>query len=807
MNGALRSAVRAILRAPGFALTATITLAIGIGLATAVFTVANAFLLRPLPVHDQDRLVSLSAARRDGSAPVWALSLTQADEFSRRARTIGEIARVDYYGALPGPVLHNDGITRMRRALVSGNYFDVLGTRAAVGRTLQTDDDAIGAAPVAVLSYSTWTNHFAADSNVIGRDLTMHADGTRYTIVGVAPEGLEYPAGTDFWAPYTPARLRTASDSSLAALTLVGRLQSDAAIRDAGAELSAYLAELPLNSRASLDLNGVATSLPRQILGDVRPAVLIFAAASAILLLITCINVGNLLLVRGLARTREIAVRGALGASRARIATQLVTENAALAIAGGALGAVVANVAVRAFVALAPAGIPLIATVRTDATTVAAAIGISACAMLAFGLVPAFATANADLNEALRSGTRHSGSRRARFAREALVSTQVALAVLVLSAAALIGRSFINLRGANLAFDANRLVLAELSVPRGAYETRDKQLEMLRALLPLVREAPGVVGASPVVAVPFSGAAGWTGRAAIEGQSADDAARNAMFNMELVTPDYFSTFGLSVVRGRAINDSDRAGSEPVIVISEGLARRYWPNQDPIGKRLVMGRTLRALTVVGVVPDTRYRDLREAMPSVYFPLAQSFFPFAPTTLAIRTRDASALVIPSLRQAVAEGAPGVVITSAAPFDAHLAGPLAQPRLNAFLLAVFAVASLALAAIGLFSVMATLVRQQTREMGIRMALGATRHNVEAMLLRRGLRIATVGVAAGIAIAVVANRALGSLLYGVTASNVATLTSVATLLLATAFVSTLIPARAGSRTDPATAVLRSGD
>ena len=802
----LRVSARTLLRAPAFAATTVLTLALGIGLSTAVFTVADALLLRKLPLRDQERIVTLWLEKRDGTAPHWPLTITEAREFGRRARTLSEYAYADYYGALPVPILDDGNISQLRRALVSGSYFGVLGARAALGRTIAPTDDLLGAAPVIVLSDATWRRQFGGDSSAVGRRITLQQDGVAHEIVGVMPAGFEYPRGTDFWGPYTPTRLRTAADSGLAAVDIIGRLANGATPVTSQAELTTFITR-PEAPAAWRDFRGAANSLERVLLGDVRPAVFAFIAAATLLLLITCTNVANLLLVRGLARVREIAVRTAMGASRTRIIAQLLTENAVLAIAGGIAGIGVAMAAVRGFIALAPEGLPLIETVGLNGAALTAAVVTTAFALLAFGVAPAVLAARTDAHEALRSGARHTPSRAVRAFRETLVGAQVALAVLVLSGAALIGRSLMKLQNATLAFDSSRLVVAELGVRYDQHNTLERQLGVVRAVLERVRATPGVEAASPIVAVPFSGTSGWTGRAAAAGQAPEAAAKNAMFNMELVTPDYFPTFGLRVLRGRALNAGDVRGSESVVVVSEGTARAYWPNQDAIGKRLVMGRNLdRYFTVVGVVPDTRYRDLREAMPSVYFPLAQSMFPFAPTTIAIRASGSIDALVPVIRAAVADAAPGVLVSRAAGFNTYTRGPLAQPRLNAFLLSIFGLAATVLAALGLFGVMGTIVRQSVPQLGIRMALGATSRRILLMVLGRGLLIAGAGVAVGLGGALLGNQLLSSLLYGVTPTDPPTLIAVSSLLLGVALAGAYLPARFASRVDPAIALRQEG-
>jgi predicted permease len=786
------NALRSLARTPGFALTAILTLALGIGLATAVFTVADALLLRRLPVHDQDRLVVLWGQKpdRDFAYPLW---LDDAREFARRTRSLERVAFFANWGAAPLPIREGDQISRLRRALVSGAFFDVLGARPVLGRALSAADDVSGAAPVLVLSHAAWQQRFGGDAHVLGRQVVMYDTGVPYTIVGVMPQGLDYPPGTDFWAPVGAPRFMS--------FTVIGRLVPGATAADARGEMTAFFASGV--SPWGRNLRGVVRTLPRLVLGDVRPALFAFAAAAALLLLITCINVANLLLVRGLARVREIAVRSALGADRRQVVGQLLAENALLAVVGGALGVAVAAAAVQAFVAFAPAGLPRLDEIQLNAAALAGAVGITGVAMLLFGLAPAVLTSRVELQQVLRSGVGQGASRRSRLAREGLVVGQVALALLVLSAAGLIARSLVKLERAELSLEPSRLLIGELAVRSDQYDNAAKQRALLERLVPHLQAIPGVRGVSPVVAVPFSGSAAWDGRPAAEGQSSEEAAANPMLNMDVVTPDYFTTLGIPVLRGRGFTGADREGALPVVVVSQSAARHYWGTDDPIGKRMRMGGDLeRTATVVGVVPDTRYRDLRDARPSIYFPLGQSFFPFAPMALAMRTSGPPADLVPTIRRVIGEAVPGVALASAAPFESFLARPLAQPRLNALLLTVFAGAAALLAAIGLFGAMATTVRQRTRELGVRLALGASPGDLRRMVMRRGLAIAGVGSVLGLLGALLTNRFLAAMLYEVTPTDLATLTVVTGLLIGVAALATLVPARATTRIDPVRAL-----
>jgi predicted permease len=801
----LRYAFRTLRTSPGFALTAIVTLALGIGLATAVFTVADTLLLRRLPVRDQDRLVVLWGQAPDRGFD-YPLVLEEARDFARRTRSLAQVAFFAYEGAWPLPTRDGGRISRLRRALVSGEFFDVLGVQPVLGRALNAADDVVGAAPVLVLSHGVWQRQFGGDPKVLGRQIVMYANGLAHTIVGVMPQGLDYPRGADIWVPLVPARTRPGTNATVADVELIGRLRPGAVAAHARDELTAFLRRAEA-SPWQRDMHGVVHALPRLILGETQPALIAFAAAAGLLLLITCINVANLLLVRGLTRVREIAVRSALGAGQRQVVSQLLAENALLALAGGALGVVVAAAAVRSFVAVAPAGLPRLDEIQLNASALAGAIGITCVAMLIFGLAPAVLTSRVELEQVLRSSARQSANKGSRLGAEALVAGQVALALLVLSAAGLIARSLIKLERAELSFEPSHLLIGDLALRYDQFDTPAKQRALLERLLLQVRAIPGVRAVAPVVAAPFSGPGGWDGKFAAEGQSAEQAAANPMLNMEVVTPDYFATLGIAVRRGRVFTDDDREGAPLVVVVSESVARHYWGTDNPIGKRLRIGEHLeRVVTVVGVVPDTRYRELREARPSVYFPLRQPFFPYEPVTLAIRTTRPPAELVPTIRRVIGETEPGVALASAAPFKALLEGPLAQPRLNALLLGVFAGAAVALAAVGLFGAMGTMVRQRTRELGVRMALGATARDLRRMVMGRGLAISGVGSVLGLVGALLANRLLAALLYEVTPTDLATLTAVTGFLIGIAALAILIPAQASTRIDAVIALRAEG-
>ena len=789
-----RTGFRSLRRTPGFAVAAILTLALGIGLSTAVFTIANALLLRRLPVRDQDRIVLLWGETRDKRFRNFPLDLDDARAFIRDSRSLERGAFFGYEGANEVAVRDGDRTSNLKQTVTGGDFFAVLGAPTALGRTLGVTDDQFGAEPVAVLSYSAWQRQFGGDPRVLGRRFSVHETAKTYTIVGVMAEGFDYPRGTDFWVSvfpqYPPDALK------LRSFDIIARLAPGATPQAARADLTAYFGRSP--AEFLRNVLGVVHTLPQVAIGETRPALIAFAAAAGLLLLLACANVANLLLVRGIGRAREVAVRSALGASRAQLIAQLLTENALLAVAGGLLGAAVSASAIRVFVAFAPVGFPRASEIHVDGAALLAASAITLSATLLFAVVPAVVTARGDILQTLGAGVRHSVGRRSRLATELLAAGQLAMALVVLAAAAVITRSLIALERVNLGLEAPRLLVAKLAFDPSRYDDEKKQARVLETVMERLSAVPGIEGVSTSVSVPFT--QGWEGRPTAAGQTPEQIATDPILAMDVVDGRHFATLGVRMLRGRAFSPADGTDQPKVVILSESAAEYYWPGQDPIGKRMLgAGDTA---TVVGVAPDSRYRDLREPRRAIYYPLAQSVFPFAPTNLLVRATGSPAALVPAVRRVLSEVAPGVILANGSTFESYLDAPLAQPRLNALLLAVFAAAATVLAAIGLFGVMATMVRQRTRELGVRMALGATARDIRDLVVGRGLTIAAGGAAGGLAGAIVANRLLAAMLFEVSPADAVSLAAVALFLLAVALIATLIPARSSTRIDPVVAL-----
>jgi predicted permease len=786
-----------LIRTPGFTLTAILTLALGIGLSIAVFTVSDALLLRSLPVADQDRLVTLWGETRTGGWTNLPLPLTDVKQFQRETRTVAQVASFEFRGAISTPIRIADRAAQLRLGMVSGNYFEVLGARAPLGRTLLPEDDLVGSRPVLVISHRTWQQEFGGDSTVIGRSVSVIQTGLSYTIVGVAPRGLDYPRGTEAWVPIVAySSAGGFYEGATGELDLVVRLRPGVSVTAAAAELTGFL-NRPGAPEMQRGGRGIARPLAEVILGSTRPALLWVTVAAGLLLLITSLNVANLLLVRGLGRVRELAVRAAVGASRGRLIAQQSIETAMLSFAGGVAGVGLAVAAVKLFLALAPPGTPRLDEIAIDPAALGAALAITAVATVLAGLGPILFGSRVEAQEALRSGARHGRGRRHRLATEALVVTQVSLAVMSLAAAGLVTRSLLKVLNTDLGFASRDLTVAEIAFQADRFASDQTVVLALDQLRIQLEAIPGIRAVSPAMNVPFvGGGGGIDGPLALPGQGPREAARNPVLNLEPVAPNYFATLEIPV-RGRAFTERDREAAPPVVILSREAARHFWPREDPIG-RVIQGPN-GPVTVVGVVPETRYREFGSGRPSAYFPFGKGAFgSMVPRTLLIRTSGPSPVPMSLIRRSIDQTHPGITAVSVTPLDGLLEGPQAQPRLNAVILTVFALASVSLAGIGLFAIIAAMVRQRVRELAIRMVLGATRTSVGRLVIGRGLRLGALGAAIGLVGALTGGRLLSGLLYETQSTDGLTLLTVTGLIVLVATFASYLPARSGMRVEP---------
>jgi predicted permease len=760
-----------------------LVLACGIGLSVAMFAVADTILRRPLPVLDQERVVVLWG-EAGGSMRTLPLTPQHFERFRNEARTLQEVAGTLSIDSWAQPVRDGEQTFRVNLSPVTGNFFVVLGSKAVLGRTLVPDDDHPGAAPVAVLSYSLWRGQFAGNPAVLGRRLELR-NSRVVTVVGVAPPGLEYPAGTEIWVPF--------ANLSAVEVMPMGRLSSQATAQEAAAELRASFEREPKSEWPGL--RGAAVPLPSLILGEVRPALLLLTAAASVLLLTACFNVSNLLLLRGAARQQEIAVRQALGASHGRIMRLLLVEALPLGLLGSLVGAGVATALVRVLVALAPANTPRLEEVGLQGVPLGLAVLVGCAAALGSGVMPALWLSR-DVPLLHSGGRNTTAPRNAVFAQRAMVIFQMGLAVFVLFVAGLLGRTLQTLHAIDTGLAVDHVALVELSLPDTKFASGERVAAMYESLLPRIKALPGVTSAATVNVVPFTGAtSGWDGPFVADGQS----SRVLVFNFAVVGTEYFETMGVRLRSGRAFDRNDRRGSAPVAMVSEQAARLLGVENGAIGRRIRLSeRPGEWRTIVGVAAETRYRAIRESAPTVYLPLGQfTEVMTLITSLVVRTDGRPAAAIPSIRDVVAQTDPDVTILHAAPLDDLVSGQLAGPRLNAVLLSVFGAGTALLAAAGLYSLLAASVKARRRELAIRQAIGATPARLRRIVVVQAVWLCGVGLAFGLAGGLAFGRLLATVLYGVAPNDLYTVVGVVVVLIITSVAATYVPARRATRSD----------
>ena len=801
-----RLALRGFRRTPGFFVTAALILGIGIGASVAMFAVFRTVLVKKLPVRDQDRIVVMWTYRTPGSD--YAPDPHLLAPFRHSSRTLSEFAGVAHWGAATSPFTIGDRTLAMKQGMVTANFFDVLGARPLLGSFFHRDDEETGLAPFVVdagpprrkivLAYDAWRKQLGGDSSIIGKEVVDPTTNWKYTIVGVAPPGLAYPAGVDFWLPMRGGWMATTS------VFVVGRLAPGATLVGARDEYIAFTERADPNYKIT---GAHAATFTDTVVGDVRPVLGILTAAVALLLLIACLNVGNLLLFRASGRTREFAVRRALGAQFGDIARQLLVESALLAIAGGLLGLLLAIALIRNVGLIAPHNLPRLDEVRLANAPFLPALGITALTVLMFGVLPTLLIARSNVASPLRLDARAGrDSRGRRLVRQTLVASQVALAIVVLAGAALLARSLARLQGDDIGFDRQHVMAASFT-PDWARDTTARMLtDVAQRMQRRMASIPGIVASTPLVVPPMVGPGVWQVRYTKPGQSNDQAASNATTSGDVIGPGYFRTFGIPIIRGRDFTDADDASGPLVMIVNESFARRYWPGEDPLGKQLQMPSVGSSIvggngwrTVVGVAKDAHLRALRESTPIAYLPVGQGFWQ---GYFAIRATESPAVLAPMLRTAVAEVAPTTQLYDVRSMDDVLAPSLAEPRLGTMLMMSFGLVALLLAAIGLYGVMASLVRDQTREIGIRIALGASAGRVRAEVLGRAGIVAGVGAIAGLAAALATSRVLSALLFQVSPSDPVSLGGACLVLLIVGGLAAYVPARRATRIDPVQAL-----
>jgi predicted permease len=810
-------------KSPGFTTIAVLTLALGIGANTAIFSVVEAVLLRPLAYSDSSSLVNVWGKFEKQGIPQNSISepeywdlLDHNESFSQiAAYSLGGSANLTRADARP---------VQVSAASATAGVLPLLGIAPLLGRSFGTDEDQPGHSHFALLSYALWQSQFGGDSNIVTKSIQL--DGETYTIVGVLPRQFSLGGKQDLWIPlalnpakpddrgnhylHVVARLKPGVDSAQA-LSALTRLGDD--LR------RAYPGNYGRGGEKDFDLYMVPVK--EQLVGRLRPALLVLLGAVAFVLLIACVNVANLLLAQASAREKELAIRAALGAGRLRLVRQLLTESMILGLAGGLLGLVLAYWGVGALRALVPASTPRIDEVHLDAVVLAFTFGVSLLTGLFFGLAPAWHVARTDLRESLNeAGRGTSAAGESRRLRSWLVVSELALAVLLLVGAGLLIRSFSRLLDVSPGFQTQHLLTMELSLPEKAYPDGAPVQKFYTQLMASVKTVPGVQSVGAVSQMPLTDSY-TSGSVFFEDTSLPDIPRLQQLGnlpyMEIdqraVTPEYFQTMQIPLVRGRLPSDADDAGAQLVAVVDTSFARRFWPNGDAIGQRVAVDTipnvkppAPRWRTIVGVVGHVKHYALDvEGREQIYFPHEQPLYGvYVPRdmTLAVRTSLDPASVTSAIREQVFAIDKGLPLYNIATMDQLVSNSVAQPRLNLSLLVAFAVLALALAAVGVYGVMAYAVTQRTQEFGIRMALGASSADVLRQVFFEGGRLAALGLGLGLIAALALTRLMASLLYGVKPSDPVSLGVAAALLAVVALAACYIPARRATRVDPLVAL-----
>ncbi len=797
----VRYGLRMLRKSPGFAAVALLILALGIGANSAIFSVVHAVLLRPLPFPESERLVEVAHVPPPEQFPgrkTFAVSpanyldwRAQNDVFENMTVLTGTDLNLTGGGAPES----------LPAAAVSADFFSVLRVAPTLGRGFAEGEDQRGGAKVAVLSQALWKSRFGGNPGAIGQAVVL--DGQPYTVIGVMPARFAFPDLARLWVPlaWTDAER---SVRGIHDFEVIARLKPGVPLQRARAQMSAISERLARQYPADdKGWGAVVTPLREDLVGDVRPALLVLLGAVAFVLLISCANVANLVLAKTLGRRKEIAVRTALGATRGRVLRQMFVEATLIAVGGGALGLTLAGSGVRLIMGLFGDRLPRAAEIHVDATVLAFTLGISLCTGLLAGLAPAWRLTSSNLNDALKQGLGRtdadtSGGR----TRAALVVVEVALALVLMTGAGLMVRSVGRLRDVDPGFDPRHVLKMILSIPDAKYATPEQKVGFYARGIERLRALPGVDSAGVISSLPLSG--GSTQPIAIEGRPVVPLSEQPEIAVRVISPGLLRSLRVRLLRGRDFSEADRADGRPVVLASESMARQFWPGQDPIGKRLILsffpGVTRE---VVGVVADVKLRELRTAEPvaATYVPLAQ--MPRNGMAVVVRTTSSSpGALAPAAVRAVHGVDPDEPIGEIQTMEDFLGDSISPQRFNMLLLAAFASLALVLAAVGIYSVLSYSVKRRSREIGIRMALGAQWTDVLRMVVAQGMRPALLGLAIGVAASLALSRALTSLLFGVSATDPPTLIVVSGLLALVALAACAVPAHRATRVQPTEAL-----
>jgi putative ABC transport system permease protein len=790
----LRYALRQLRKSPGFTLIAVLTLALGIGANTAIFSVIYAVLLQPLPYPEADRLMILTES--DSNQPQISVSYPNYLDY-RRDNTVFEHLAVSRRESFNLSGLEGRAPEQVQGGLVTANFFKVIGLNPQHGRVFTEEEDRVGGPMVCVISDRLWTRLFARDPNVLGR--AVNFGNEPYTIIGVMPPQMFSPRTAEVWFPLTR---RTADEvwqsrDNHPGLFGWGRLKPGVTIERALAEMKEIAARLSQQyPDSNSGISVTVTPLLENQVGDYRASLVLLLGAVALVLLIACANLANLLAARGAARAQEFAVRAAVGASRWQIIRQLLIESFVLALFGGALGLCLAAWGRDVLVALSPPGVPRFQNLSLNGWVLLFSLGLSFVTSVLFGLWPAWQMSRADIQLALKAGGRGSSdAASARRSRDLLVVAEVALTLILLSTAGLVMKSFANARNLGLGFDPHLLLSARVDLPEPSYSDQTKLLNFSEALMAKLSALPGVQNAALAANPPLM--TGWQTSFLIEGMPEPEPGKNPSAEMAVVTAGYFQTMKIPLLRGRAFEAQDTKDTPPVLIISQLMAERWFPGQDPIGKRVRINNNIWR-TIVGVAPHLKVYGFEESrtLPQAYLPMTQ--LPQTGLVVLLRTTLSPKSLEKPVRDIVASLDPAQPAFEFKTMQERVEETWATPRLMSFLLVCFAVLALTLAVIGLYGVMAFNGLRRMREIGVRLALGAMPSQIRTMMLKQGLRLLAAGLVLGFVGAIALSRVVRSLLFGVSANDPLIYATVTLVLAAAALFACWIPARRASRVNP---------
>ncbi len=790
----VRYALRMMRRAPLFTLTVVLTVAIAIAADTSIFSLVNAVLLRPLPYHQPERLIQIAEKNDRLHLASFGASVLNFVSWREQSHSFEDMAAVG--GA--NYTLTGDGEPEQYSgSRISPALTRVLGIAPLAGRAFTDDEEKPGAAPVAMIGEGVWKRRFNLSPAIIGKTVILNDAPT--TIVGIAPASMNLLTGGDI---YTPLTIDAAKELRLNHVIVVfARLRPGVTLQQAQSEMDTIASRIGQQFPEVKDWGiRLITLFDTFVSPQVKTGLVMLLFAVAFVLLIACANIANLLLARAATREKEMATRTALGASRGRLLAQLLIESITLSLVGGATGVLSAYWALRAINAAIPPNTLPVAEVTIDTTVLWFAAALTVLTGLVFGLVPAWRMANVDLNEVLKLAGRGSSSGMRARLRSGLAATEIALATILLIGAGLLIQSLQKLQSVHLGFDSRGLLTFQLSPPVAKYPLNGKAQLLYRSLIDSLQTIPGVQSAAVSSGVPF-GAGNYTSHPMFTtGQSALPAGTMVPIDWRIASPGYFKTMDIPLLRGRDFNDADGT-TPPPIIVSQATAKKFWGDEDPIGRTLTRSADRKtAFTVVGVVGDVRNTTLNQESPTLYYPMSFRVWPLM--DVVVRSKVPPATLLPAVRQKVHEVDSELALANVRTMDEWLSNGAAQPRLNTILLSVFAAVALLIAAIGIYGVLAYSVNQRTREIGLRMALGASKVSVLKLIVREGMLVVGVGVVVGIAGGLALGRTVSSLVYGVTAHDPATFAIVAVVLALVALAACLLPARRAAGVDPMVAL-----